>query len=356
MDKQLLDLYTDYLISSFGLTTATGLSTLLNGAISHDKITRFLSGSDFTSADLWQLVKPLVRQIQCQEAVLIIDDSIEEKLYTDESELICWHWDHALGRNVKGVNFLSCLYHAQDLALPVAFQLIKKSQWSTDKKTGKRKRVCPKTKNTYAREMVSQCLKNQLPFRYVLADTFFASAENMIWLKKEHQIDFIFPLKDNRKIALSQEDKLAGRYVSISTVEIEENATLEIWLEGVCFPLLLCKQVFTNKDGSQGVLYLVTSDTSLSATQMQTIYQKRWKVEVYHKSLKSNASFAKSPTKTIRTQSNHFFACLWAYVKLEKLRLKTKMNHFAMKAKIYQCALASAYQQLQTLKATGAAA
>src|SRR5438034_1938593 len=158
MDKQLLDLYSDYLISSFGLTTATGLSALLDRAISHDKITRFLSGSDFTSADLWQLVKPLVRQIQSEEAVLIIDDSIEEKLYTDESELICWHWDHCLGRNVKGVNFLSCLYHAKDLALPVAFELIKKSEWTTDKKTGKQKRVCPKTKNTYFREMVSQCL------------------------------------------------------------------------------------------------------------------------------------------------------------------------------------------------------
>ena len=83
---------------------------------------------------------------------------------------------------------------------------------------------------------------------------------------------------------------------------------------------------------------------------MQAIYQKRWKVEEYHKSLKSNASFAKSPTKTVRTQSNHIFACLWAYVKLEQLRVKTKVNHFAMKAKIYQSALASAYQQLQELK------
>jgi hypothetical protein len=353
MDKQLLDLYTDYLISSLGLTTATGLSVLLEGAISHDKITRFLSGSDFTSADLWRLVKPLVRQLQSEEAVLIVDDSIQEKLSTDESELICWHFDHALGRNVKGVNFLSCLYHAKDVALPVALQLIQKSAWITDKKTGKPRRVCPKTKNDYFREMVLRCLFNQLPFRYVLADTFFASAENMMFVKKEHHKDFIFPLKDNRKIALSQEDKWAGRSISVSTVKLEENATREIWLEGVDFSLLLCKQVFTNKDGSQGVLYLVTSDTNLSASGMQTIYQKRWKVEVYHKSLKSNASFAKSPTKTIRTQSNHFFACLWAYVKLEQLRMATKMNHFAMKAKIYQKALVSAFEQLQGLKATG---
>ena len=275
MDKQLLDIYSDYLLCSFGLTTATGLSALLDGAISHDKITRFLSGSDFTSADLWQLVKPLARQIQREDAVLIFDDSIEEKLYTDESELICWHWDHCFNRNVKGVNFLTCLYRTQEAALPVAFELLKKSEWETHKKTGKPKRVCAKTKNEYLREMVAQCQKNQMPFRYVLADTWFSAAETMVYLKVDRKTDFIFPLKANRKVALSQGDKLAGRYMPVSSLVLEANATQEIWLEGVEFPLLFCKQVFTNKDGSQGVLYLVSSDTTLSGCELQTIYQKR---------------------------------------------------------------------------------
>ena len=37
MDKNLFDLYTDYLLASFGQTTATGLSQLVGGQISHDK-------------------------------------------------------------------------------------------------------------------------------------------------------------------------------------------------------------------------------------------------------------------------------------------------------------------------------
>ena len=36
-----LDLYTDYLLSSTGPTTATGLSRLLDGALSHDHVTRW---------------------------------------------------------------------------------------------------------------------------------------------------------------------------------------------------------------------------------------------------------------------------------------------------------------------------
>ncbi len=59
MDKPLLDLYADYLISSFGPTTATGLSRLLGAGLSHDKVTLFLAGEAMSSQNLWQIVKPL---------------------------------------------------------------------------------------------------------------------------------------------------------------------------------------------------------------------------------------------------------------------------------------------------------
>ncbi|MEZ4986869.1 MAG: hypothetical protein R2795_17830 [Saprospiraceae bacterium] len=41
-DPKLLDLYSDYLLSSFRMVTATGMSELLDHGISHDKISRFL--------------------------------------------------------------------------------------------------------------------------------------------------------------------------------------------------------------------------------------------------------------------------------------------------------------------------
>ena len=110
MCSSLLDLYSDYLISSFGQTSATGLSRLTDGVVSHDQVTRFLSAPQKTGADLWHKVKPLVRQIQSSDGVLIFDDTIEEKPYTDENEIVCWHWDHSQNRNIKGINFITALY------------------------------------------------------------------------------------------------------------------------------------------------------------------------------------------------------------------------------------------------------
>jgi hypothetical protein len=41
--RDYIDLYTDYLISIQGKATTTGLSEMLEGEVSHDQITRFLS-------------------------------------------------------------------------------------------------------------------------------------------------------------------------------------------------------------------------------------------------------------------------------------------------------------------------
>ena len=55
----ILDVYGDYLLCSTEQTTATGLSRLVDGSLSHDKISRFLAGESFDSRSLWQQVKPL---------------------------------------------------------------------------------------------------------------------------------------------------------------------------------------------------------------------------------------------------------------------------------------------------------
>ncbi len=174
--------------------------------------------------------------------------------------------DHAKDRHVKGINFVTTLYHSQAVSLPVGFQLIVKTEEYVDKKTQKENRRSPVSKNEIARELIGQAVINNIPFRCVLFDAWFASAENMRFIKHERQQDFICPLKTNRKVAISLAGKLQGRFQSVETLSIEEDATQEIYLEAVDFPLLLVKQVFTNEDGSSGTLYLVASDTTLSST------------------------------------------------------------------------------------------
>ena len=77
---------------------------------------------------------------------------------TDESELVCWHFDHSKDRTVKGINFLSTLYAVNDVVLPVAVALVTKTETVIDKKTGKEKRKSAVSKNEHSRSMLRACV------------------------------------------------------------------------------------------------------------------------------------------------------------------------------------------------------
>jgi Transposase DDE domain len=358
--ENLLDLYTDYLISSFGQTSATGLSRLTDNEIKHDSVTRLLSNSDFTGKTLWQTVKPLVRKHQAEDACLIFDDVIIEKAHTDENDLICWHWDHSKKRNVKGINVLNAFYHtwkaeeSEPLRVPVGFETIKKTIRFCDLKTKKEKRKSDVSKNELMLQMIAKAIANGLIFKYIIADSWFASVANMRFIKQKKKI-FIFDMQSNRLAVLNEPDRKTGNWTRIDELKIPNNKPVQVWLKDLEFPVLLTKQIFTNKDNSTGYRFLVSNESSLTDDQMTTIYKKRWSVEEYHKSLKQNVSIGKSPTRTEKTQTNHLYASMLGYIKLEKLKFANKLNHFAMKTKIYNQALKAAFKELCSLKSAACA-
>lgn len=348
MDRERLELYTDFLIASFGQASATRLSQMTEGVVSHDEITRFLSGRQWTARDLWLEVKPLVRKIEKQEGVLIVDDTVQEKAFTDENEVVCWHFDHQQGRVVKGFNLLNVLYHCEGVSIPVAFEVICKPV-VCDQKTAQTKRVALQTKNELMRKMLQACLNNQLKFKYVLMDSWFAAKENFDFMRRKDK-HFIVALKNNRLVALSKTDRDQGRFVRVEELKLSDQQAVRGYLKGFCDEVLIVRRVFKNKDGSTGVLNLVCSDLSLNGTDVALLYQKRWNIEIFHKSLKSNAALAKSPTRKPITQINHIFLSICAVFKLECLKIKHKKNHFALRAKLYINSLRHAYQSLNLLR------
>lgn len=330
------------------------MSRRLGGAVSHDQVTRWLSGSYLDSTQVWAQAKPLIRRAEQQRpaeefAVLIVDDSVLEKAHTDPSALICTHWDHGQGRFVKGLNFVSLLYQAGDLALPIAVELIEKTEAVGDAKTQTTKAKSKYPKNEYLRAML-RVAQQQVAYRYLLAGSWYASAENLnAVLALGHH--FVVAPESSRTVARSEADRAQGRFQAVGALAFPDEQPLRVFLRSVPQAVLVTRQVFTNKDGSQGVLHLVSSDTTPNQAQLTAIYQRRWKVEEYHKSLKQNASMGRSPTKTPDTQANHFFAAILAYTKLEVLKLKCGIGHFRLKAQLYLTGLKAMHQQLALLAA-----
>ena len=281
------------------------------------------------------MVKPSVRSMQGEHGVITIDDSIVEKPYTDENELICWHYDHAQGQMAKGINFITALYTVGEVSLPVTYRLVTKTESYIDKQ-GKRKRRSAVSKNEHFRAMLQNCVHNRIPFRDVLNDIWFASAENMSYIKHTLHKEFIMGLKTNRKIALSRQDKQHGRYHRLEQLDLPEDTVTGIYLEQVPFPLSLLRQTCTNADGSTAVRYLVTSDACLTGPTGHNL-PRTWK-NIIARSNRTHPLPNHQPAHQPRRPSS--------LAKLEMLKMRTKKNHYALKTHLYLSALQQAFEAL----------
>ncbi len=267
--NKLLDIYSDYLIAQNQYATAIGLSDLLEGRISHDKITRFLNSNEFSSKQLWEYIKPEIRKNeQDVGGVLILDDTIEEKTYTDENEIICWHYSHAKGRCVKGINFLSCLVRYGDVALPIAYEPVCKDVLFCDIASKKEKRQSSVSKNQMFRSMIALTVANKVKFDYVLSDNWFGARKNMEFIHYDMKKKFIIGIKANQLVALSEEDRKNGQYQNLNTLPLKDGEKRIVWLKDMSFSVALITKIFKNEDGSTGTLYLVINDLESSADRI----------------------------------------------------------------------------------------
>lgn len=350
MNKFILDTYSDFLILNNGLAAATRFSEASNNLVSHDKFTRFLNADDYGAKELWQLSKNLIKSAASnKKCVLAIDDSVIEKPYTKENEIICWHYSHAKGRCVKGMELLTILCVFEDAVIPFSYEVIQKPVEYCDLETRKVKRKSSISKNELARSLIQKAIDAGINFDYVLADNWFCCGETLNFIEEKKK-KFIFSIKSNRNIYDSFDDREINAKTKLSEADLEEGDVVPVCLNLLEFQVRVTKKIFINENGSQGTLYLVTNEASLSAENIYSTYQKRWKIEVYHKSLKNNVSVSKSPTKVKRSQLNHLFAALYAFAQLESLKIKNKKNHFQMKREIHIYSLNACAEKLKEMR------
>lgn len=173
----------------------------------------------------------------------------------------------------------------------------------------------------------------------------------MCHIQETYQKDFVCALNANRWAAVSDEDFQNNRFTSMEDLPWPEETLFTGWLKDLPVPVLIVRHVFTHKDGSTGILYRACSDTTVTPEFILTTYQKRWPIEVFHKALKQNAALGKAPVRRVTTQTNHVFAALDAFFKLECLKIKRPLNLFALRSHWYLKAIRVAFDELQVLKA-----
>ena len=87
--KYSLELYAKFLIANQNRCSGVELSETSDVRLSLDSVSRRLSGEEFDSKNLWSHVNGMVER---ETGYLIADDSVLDKRFSRNNELVGGHW------------------------------------------------------------------------------------------------------------------------------------------------------------------------------------------------------------------------------------------------------------------------
>jgi len=100
-----LDLYTDYLITSTKYTTATGLAKIFGDSLSYDAVTRFLATENLENKKLWSFIKPILRRVEKEDSVIIVKE-----------------------QSVIGISAVNLIHETDTVSLPLSMSIVHKDK------------------------------------------------------------------------------------------------------------------------------------------------------------------------------------------------------------------------------------
>jgi len=323
--------YIEYLVATPSNYTCTHLANHLEGeaATSHDSISDYLRREKLTPRRLWEVVQPLLHD--SPGSYLVVDDSVQNKQYSQKIELVKLQYSGAEGGLVRGIGVVNLLHTSGEAGdfFPIDFRI-----YAPD---------CDgKTKNEHFLEMLIRAKSDKrLQANTVLFDAWYASVDN---LKVIHRLGMVFltTLKSNRLVSTSKEQYQASKkqgknkgYVHLDTLEWNVDTLRHgqlIKLQELPFLVRLFKLVAPNGD----IEWVITNraldleeadqddqDTPgdaharLTADDVQDENAVRWQIEQLHRELKQLVGTEKCQCRQGRAQRNHLACCYLAWLTLK---------------------------------------
>lgn len=302
-----LDLYTKFLIANHNRYSGVELSKTSEQSLSHDSVSKWLREENFNEEDIWIHVKDMIKK---KEGYLIADDSVLDKRFSRNNQLVGRHWSGNEHRIICGIDLVNLVWTQGEECIPCDYRVYE------SEKEGK------KTKNEHFRDMLDTAKKRGFKPEYVLADCWYGSVENMKHIKN-YNWKFIFGMKENRLVSITK-----NVYVKITDLDWSNTLLQKVWLKEFGY-VLVAKLVITNGD----IRYVATNDLSLvDITTLKNHNDHRWNIETFHRGIKQTTGIEKCYSTLERSQRNHIFASFIAFIKLEYRRLKEHISWYEQKA------------------------
>ncbi len=234
---------------------------------SHDRINRLMRTAKPPPRELRQMVRQEL--VLSENGYILFDDTVLDKSHSFAIELVRRQWSGNAKKVIKGIGIVTCVYVNPDMA---QFWVIDYRIFDPDRDG--------RSKLDHLQEMWQTILHvEQLPFRTVLMDSWYATMKMMKAIEKAGKI-YYCPLKVNRQVTQSP-DEPYQRVDSLTWSKDEIETGKMVHLKK--FPKGHQLKLFRLALSTQRTDYVVTNDHSQdSADAAREESAIRWQIEQFH--------------------------------------------------------------------------
>jgi len=317
--------YIEYLLNTPVNYTCSNLAEHLDG-VSHDAVSDFLQRGRVTANRLWELVKPLLNNTE--EAVLIVDDSVQNKQYSQRIGLVQRQYSGAEHGLVRGIDIVNLVHFDGQEYYPIDYRIYAPA-------------VDGSTKNDlFGAMLMAAKTRKGIKARTVLFDSWYTSIANLKLIAVLNMV-FFAPVKDNRLVSLTKEQG----YIHLQDIDWTSDRLhngVMVKLKELPFKVRLFKIVATNGD----IDWIITnSPDPLDAQAVAQMNARRWPIEQFHRELKQLTGSEKCQCRKARSQRNHLGYCYLAWLALKVRATRLHLTLYQVRLSIFDDFLTLALQQ-----------
>ena len=262
-------------------------------------MTDYLSGERLKSRHVWELAQGLIKD--GLEAYLIVDDSVQDKRYSRQIEMVKAQYSGNVHDVVRGIGIVNLVHSDGEEYYPIDYRIYAPD---TD----------GKTKNDHFQDMLLNAFHDKgIQANTILFDSWYASESNLKLIHRMNKV-FVTRLKSNRLVSVSRE----GGYMHMEALdwrEVDMQLGIVVKLKKIPFKVRLFKVVATNGD----IDWIITNDLSstISSQVVQDAADVAWQIEQFHRELKQLTGSEKCECRLQRSQRTHFACCFQAWFSLK---------------------------------------